>query len=628
MENLNHSPDPPDPPDPDFEVGILFVHGIGDQARGQTLLDFGEPLLQCLEEWIRGRSLGEMEVRRAELSPRPELTESAQATIHIKRTTASGTVQSDWFLSEAWWASEFHRPDFRRLAAWLLQVGPWIIVSHAARPYFYGQRMDLIGHSLTTIAVILSVPLAWIMQLAVITISLFAWIPVPVFRKALSGLLLRMTGTLGDSFVLTECPLQRQAILDKVERAIDEVSNRCGKVVIIAHSQGAAIVHDVLKNRGCPNNVKTFISFGAAIYKLRELKKVSEERLFRVPQVVLALSLILSMATLVAAVSYRQHVPVFGFLTVFIALGAVVWVKDYNQRIASRKQDLPLSDVEWLDLYASLDPVPNGSLLLPGESEARFDSNPVKNCANPFTDHVSYWENRDGFVLRILTKIDELTELKLLSELGNLRQIENWRSQRVTLLNCLRFIGLVGVIGWAFVLRDDLGAYGEELVLATLESASWTKPVVAMGSTVATAIAQSLAVSRSDVAELSVWVLGAILPTTMILLFHRFVVSPAWQLWDEREFRLFCRPSSRPEHWADRAAPLLGVFLVGLIPLVLPLHSAIRGPELLLADLMLGPVLCLALVMLVGIVMMVVAGWRWAFAFAGQVAGKIRGRLR
>ena len=38
------------------QVGILFVHGIGEQVRGQTLVDYGEPLNRYLERCIRVRN--------------------------------------------------------------------------------------------------------------------------------------------------------------------------------------------------------------------------------------------------------------------------------------------------------------------------------------------------------------------------------------------------------------------------------------------------------------------------------------------------------------------------------------------------------------------------------------------
>src|SRR5262245_57646321 len=38
------------------EIGILLVHGIGEQKRGQTLVNMGEPLCSALKNWIESAS--------------------------------------------------------------------------------------------------------------------------------------------------------------------------------------------------------------------------------------------------------------------------------------------------------------------------------------------------------------------------------------------------------------------------------------------------------------------------------------------------------------------------------------------------------------------------------------------
>jgi len=35
------------------DLGVLFVHGIGEQRRGETLTQFGEPLLAWIDTWLR-----------------------------------------------------------------------------------------------------------------------------------------------------------------------------------------------------------------------------------------------------------------------------------------------------------------------------------------------------------------------------------------------------------------------------------------------------------------------------------------------------------------------------------------------------------------------------------------------
>jgi hypothetical protein len=50
-------------------LGVLFVHGIGEQREGETLVAFGEPLIAWLRQWIAGR--GSAALRRRDGGSRP-----------------------------------------------------------------------------------------------------------------------------------------------------------------------------------------------------------------------------------------------------------------------------------------------------------------------------------------------------------------------------------------------------------------------------------------------------------------------------------------------------------------------------------------------------------------------------
>ena len=41
------------------EIGIMFVHGIGSQTRGETLVNFGEPFYTTLKDWVKSRDPNE-----------------------------------------------------------------------------------------------------------------------------------------------------------------------------------------------------------------------------------------------------------------------------------------------------------------------------------------------------------------------------------------------------------------------------------------------------------------------------------------------------------------------------------------------------------------------------------------
>jgi len=165
--------------DKEFELGVLFIHGIGTHIQGQTLTASGGPLFQ----WIQNRcealaleqqsnspqkidelryQLDEVEwglagtsgphppsfasagpnaahkalIRRAVLQKTlfKDPTDSA-APGHTKMTILSlehdeRVTEDRWLLAESWWANCFSPPTFKELALWALRVLPWILASH------------------------------------------------------------------------------------------------------------------------------------------------------------------------------------------------------------------------------------------------------------------------------------------------------------------------------------------------------------------------------------------------------------------------------------------------------------------------------------------------------------------
>src|SRR5262249_22244674 len=113
-----------------------------------------------------------------------------------------------------------------------------------------------------------------------------AVIPIPKLRRGLSGLLLALTGSIGDSYVLIANPVQRAAAVSRVRRDLEWLARRCPHVAVVAHSQGAAIVHETLR-RPQPPDVRLFVSFGSGLAKLEELSFVKTTRptQFRLTQI-------------------------------------------------------------------------------------------------------------------------------------------------------------------------------------------------------------------------------------------------------------------------------------------------------------------------------------------------------
>ena len=107
----------------------------------------------------------------------------------------------------------------------------------------------------------------------------------------------------------------------------------------------------------------------------------------------------------------RPHLPAFPVMILYIAL--ILLAASLVMILLSSTEDMVANSVEkprgltrWIDLYASADPVPNGPTMLPaanaaGAPSAEVESVLIWNCGAMLSDHTTYWDNLDGFVLRI-----------------------------------------------------------------------------------------------------------------------------------------------------------------------------------------------------------------------------------
>jgi hypothetical protein len=91
---------------------------------------------------------------------------------------------------------------------------------------------------------------------------------------------------------------------------------------------------------------------------------------------------------------------VWSLLASVVLLGSISNLLSKKLELAVKKPVLhPRGLVRWIDLHASNDPVPNGATAT--RTKGMPDDVPVWNRGSIATDHNVYWENVDGFVLRV-----------------------------------------------------------------------------------------------------------------------------------------------------------------------------------------------------------------------------------
>lgn len=223
------------------EIGILLVHGIGSQIRGETLVNMGEPLYRTIKDWIESTPLpsdgvrgsgdlqlkdpplsrGKVQLIDAFLSPLkaaefPQAVEPAHFRLSIAR--ASDGLPIEWIMAECHWASSFPPPSPRTVTLWIMRVLPWICVSLLARRL----RMAAIAIAaamatsprgwleaagrcasmmIAVIALLLISPFVVVLELCLVALLIVELVPLGVVHDFVQRINTAISAILGDSFI-------------------------------------------------------------------------------------------------------------------------------------------------------------------------------------------------------------------------------------------------------------------------------------------------------------------------------------------------------------------------------------------------------------------------------------------
>lgn len=264
------------------DVGMIFVHGIGEQAARATLMAWGEPIAADLQRAFA--SVGEV---RIEAQPQMGAADC------VKLITPTSPQKRTYLLTEARWAESFLVPSSSEVVFWTLRFAPRAIGRAARHTLRHLDNQAKAARGVTDFGVELGkrevtgkgvklIPVSWAPQPPAFAISMFvillgvlrvcvlglvalvavalvpalavllvvvlllglslSWVPVvgrPV-RRALTAL----SAVLGDATAWTSKPMRaapmRRVVLDQIL----EMSTRAEKVIVVAHSQGAAVAAD------------------------------------------------------------------------------------------------------------------------------------------------------------------------------------------------------------------------------------------------------------------------------------------------------------------------------------------------------------------------------------------------
>ncbi|QIG51008.1 hypothetical protein G5V57_26740 [Nordella sp. HKS 07] len=344
----------------EFQLGVLLVHGIGTPRAGDTLVHWGDLLLKTIE---RASRLPEGE-RRKRLTSSPSIPAESQGTapegvlVSIERAVLGGSPETGhfevalrlsagdhterWLLREGLWAGAFPAPSYRELLSWGVRALPWSIVVHFGERYWQSAGLATrswqalkplsssllkrpldrtkivalaraIRHLIVAIAPLVKAvfQLIGILALTPALIAvlgltlLLGLIPIPQIRTLALAVQSKLTATAGDSFAFVESPIRAALIRECILKGLKRLKPLCVHTVVVAHSQGAAVVLEALGALEPSNDKRevaavwrlvpdALITFGAGTNQLAS-QKVLADRMpeLKISPVLLAVGAIL-----------------------------------------------------------------------------------------------------------------------------------------------------------------------------------------------------------------------------------------------------------------------------------------------------------------------------------------------
>lgn len=228
-------------------IGVIFVHGIGSQEPGETLLQWSGPLIQGIKDWrLWAAPPAFGEPRDPVVSATMDFTsELPTITLAIPawKSPQGDLPESRWIMTENWWAAKVAPPSLSTMTSWL---GPQrgaeqIVNAILGNPSATSRWLAAFKAAVVPFVSVLS---ALVLSLYGLIRTVTALIPIKAIKDAA---IFRefddfLTGWFGDVRILLFDPAQSANIRDGLASAIERMRGRgCDHVVVVAHSGGAMV---------------------------------------------------------------------------------------------------------------------------------------------------------------------------------------------------------------------------------------------------------------------------------------------------------------------------------------------------------------------------------------------------
>jgi hypothetical protein len=587
-------------------LGVLLVHGIGSQGRGDTLVHCTTALHRWMRAWLHYGGLKHGDVFKSPF--KPDLVDTsiaeagpdhpAQARIVFRQGT--DLSKESWLIAESCWFETYRRPGFYEFMQWALAVMPVAIVVHFAPRYrriwqefiavheardlrrkalkagnpgylstqafnvlkrelgqdaaqktrqelLQGPEIGAIEWSLNC-QMLSMLPELAVASIAGVVIQLFlaavaVLAIVPGVTRSFAGWVQRkLSATAGDSFMFVTSRITGAAIFTRVKKDFEWLAARCDRVIILAHSQGAAVSYNVIRRQfwggRVPEKLHALVTYGSGLRKLHDLQHNMQSRRFWAGICAVSNVLALLMAAFIA-LFLAGIVPIWialpgVLICLLLEMGPLLW----SIAILGDPGAPPIC---WYDYYASRDPVPNGPIqLVPEWAEGltnmdttitsddhvlAFEARQreVVNWRSTFGDHTSYWSSPDDFVGRVANILADASDTPIRFPLDKVwlkvsRDRRAWRVRWLSRCRAVTGLACLAILFWPHSVLEPAATRVRDLaaVLARLTPSAW----------------------RAGAAWVPDWLLGAAGLAFVTYLIY-LVAMAGWTIWEKQEVARF-----------------------------------------------------------------------------------------
>jgi hypothetical protein len=351
------------------KYGVLFVHGVGEQKRGETLSSAANPMLAWLRSWLGFSGVGKISQNHTLLDINAA---GDPAHLEFELNINNPHEEHRWVFAESHWAESFIPPTSLALFVWVISVGPALLL-HRIHRLLQSKILDLLGAGLpyrgtgkplrpilqVVVFIALIVAVTWmgmrlpayfinwpaaagvlallyaglhmaILGIGVVLLLALALSAIPIHRVSTiaKGVVATLTSYLGDGYLAVHDDVGLNAILSKIASDIHWLRKRgCKRIAIVAHSQGACLVHRLLATKLAFSKTRQLdflITYGSGEHTLEDLNRLTHRRIEAIvlSSLILATSLLpLGLVTMfgnscASACSIPIHI--FAFLAIVI----------------------------------------------------------------------------------------------------------------------------------------------------------------------------------------------------------------------------------------------------------------------------------------------------------------------